>query len=450
MRNQILAVITSTILAPASFAVVPTNCQLFPSTAESGLVSANPASVGFNNVKLAKVDQQINSDIQKGFPGAGLVIIKDGKVIKQSVYGYSLKYNPDTLKSLKNPLPIQCNTLFDLASNTKMYSTNYALMQLVANGKLDLNRPIQYYIPEYKGCDKNGQCRETRLVRDLLSHSAGYMPDPQFFNPTTIKSYGSQLYSQNRQLTESIIINKLPFARARGGEPVYSDVDFMLLGILIERISGQNLADYVNHNIYQSLNLTHTMFNPLSNGAAKNDCAATEVMGNTRGGTISFPNIRHNPLQCQVHDEKAWYSMGGVSGHAGLFSNLHDLAILTQVALNNGSYAGIKLWTPEVESQFLAPNSFDDTYGLGWRRAGNGAKYAPFGHYASSQAFGHTGWTGTLTLIDPKYNLIIVLLTNKKHSQFANGKFVGDDYATGKYYPIVDLIYQALPNTVKQ
>lgn len=424
-----------------------TECDYFPNSSESGLSSGTPASTGFNSAKLALVDQQINQDIKHGFPGAGLLIIKDGKVIKQTIYGSALKYDPATLKPLTKTVPLSCNSLFDLASNTKMYATNFAIMQLVSEGKLNIDRSIHSYIPEYAGCDANGQCRETRTVRDLLTHSAGYMPDPQFFNPSSIKQYGNNLYSQNRALTESIIYTKLPFATSRGGKPNYSDVDFMLLGLIIEKISGLRLDQYVEQNIYSPLNLKSTWFNPLENGYLPSDCAATEIMGNTRGGTVNFPNIRTQPLQCQVHDEKAFYSMSGISGHAGLFSNLGDMAVLTQLALKNGSYAGKILWSSAVESQFIAPLASDSSYGLGWRRAGNNHNYAPFGHYASDLAYGHTGWTGTVTLIDPKYNLIIILLTNKKHSAYQNGAFIGDTFATGKYAPIIDLIYQALPES---
>lgn len=416
-----------------------TDCadQLYNQSAES--VTQNNE---LNKLRFQLLDNQIESDIANGFPSAELLIIKDNKIVKHSVYGYSLKYNQRN-DLVESPNKLQCNTLFDLASNTKMYATNYAIMHLVYLKKLDIDKSINYYIPEYKGCDQNGQCRESRTVRDLLTHSAGYMPDPQFFNPKSIATYGNYLFSQEQNLTESIILARLPFASPRGKKPVYSDVDFMLLGIIIERITKMSLDEYVAREIYKPLNLTRTTFNPLLYGFAESECAATELMGNTRGGTVDFPNIRKNTLQCEVHDEKAYYSMGGVSGHAGLFSTGYDLAVLTELMANNGSYNGVTLWNKSVENKFIAPLSSDSTYGLGWRRAGNNHNYAPFGHYASNLAYGHTGWTGTLTLIDPKYNLTIILLTNKKHSKFESNEFVGDKFATGKYYPIVDLIYQA-------
>lgn len=425
-----------------------TECKYFAGDSkESGnylLHSANAREVGFDPVKLERVDKTINNDIKHGFPGAGLLIIKDGKVLKQTVYGYKLKYDPKTLSPLAKPELVECNTLFDLASNTKMYATNYAIMHLVYESKLDIERPVSFYLPEYSGCDQNGQCRNTRTIRDLLTHRAGYMPDPQFFNPESIKKYGNNLYSQNHDLTESIIEHQLPFNTARNGNPNYSDIDFMLLGMVVEKITEMPLDQYVSKTIYQPLGLTNTMFNPLEHGVSVDACAATEINGNTRGGTIKFPNIRTRPVQCQVHDEKAYYSMAGVAGHAGLFSNLKDLAVLLQLALNNGSYGNVKLWDKKTEKEFVTPLDINDSYGLGWRRAGSKNSYKPLGRYTSNLAFGHTGWTGTLTLIDPKYNLAIVLLTNKKHSNYENGKFSGDNYATGKYYPIIDLVYDAM------
>lgn len=432
MRKLILAIIFNSVFSV--FAL--TNCS------DSYIAISKDIDNYFDVSKLSLVDKQIESDINNGFPSAELVIIKNNQIIKHSVYGYSQKYdNKDTL--LKKPLLASCNTLYDLASNTKMYATNYAIMHLVYLGKLDINKPISYYIPTYTGCDKNGECRSSRTVRNLLSHTAGYMPDPQFFNPNSILQYGNY-YSQNRELTESIIITQLPFINKVGIKPVYSDVDFMLLGILVEKITSTNLDDYVIKNIYKPLGLQSTYFNPLIHSIDINKCAATEIQGNTRGGTVSFPNVRTDVIRCQVHDEKAFYSMNGISGHAGLFSTGSDLSILTELSANNGCYNGICLWDKKTQEMFVSPLKQDSTYGFGWRRAGDNNEYAPFGKYASNLAYGHTGWVGTVTLIDPKYNLTIILLTNKKHSIYKDNEFIGDKFATGKYAPIIDLIYEAL------
>ncbi len=391
------------------------------------------------------VDKQIESDVAAGFPGAVLLIIKDGKIVKNSAYGYKYRYNQSG-DQLINPESMELQTIFDLASNTKMYATNYAIMHLVYEGKLDINKPVSYYIPEYRGCDANRipQCRNTRLVKDLLMHDAGYMPSPQFYNPVKISEYGSGLYSQNRESTIDIILTRIPFVNARGEKPVYSDVDFMLLGILVEKITHQRLDQYVYNTIYKPLGLKNTMFNPEQHGVAGNDCAATELDGNTRDHQIVFPNVRNYTLKCQVHDENSYYSMNGVAGHAGLFSTASDLAVLVEFMLNNGKYNNVTLWDEKVEDQFTRVNLRDDTYALGWRIAGSKKRYAPFGEYAPSTTVGHAGFTGTLTLIDREHNLAIILLTNKVHTKFVNKQFQGNEYATGKYFTIVNLIYQAL------
>lgn len=399
--------------------------------------------------KLNAVDNLIESDIENGFPGAELIVVQNGQVIKNSVYGYTNRYDRNG-KILANAQLISQNTLFDLASNTKMYATNYAIMHLVYGGKLDIDKPIRAYIPEYTGCDNNGECRDTRTVRDLLVHSAGYIADPQFFMPSKMIGKYAGLYSQESMLTKNNIITKLPFAYSRESKPVYSDVDFMLLGIIVERLTNMSLDKYVEKTFYKPLKLQHTVFNPLEHGFSESECAATELIGNTRNGKINFPNIRKNTIQCEVHDEKAYYSMAGVSGHAGLFSTGNDLLILTSLMVNNGVYNGMRFWSESIENEFTAASLSDDTYGLGWRRAGETHNYKPFGEYASNLAYGHTGWTGTLTLIDPKYKLTIILLTNKRNTPIVNNEFVGDKFATGQYYPVVNLVYQALVPMVQK
>ena len=396
----------------------------------------------FSYQKLSLIDEQINADIACGFPGAALLITCKDKIVKKSVYGYKLKYDTQG-NLLSHPEQMKQNTLFDLASNTKMYATNYALMHLVSTGKLDLNQKIQFYLPKYAGCDINGQSRQTRKVINLLQHDAGYVPDVHFFNSDTVPA---NIYSQDQVQTKRIIETLLPFERSLGGAPQYSDIDFILLGMIIEQISGQTLDKYVAETFYKPLGLLHTLFNPLENKFSPTDCAATEINGNTRGFSISFPNVRRFLIQGEVHDEKSFYSMGGVSGHAGLFSTLDDMAVLTQIMLNQGTYANIQFWTPEVQHLFTAPNKLDISFGLGWRRAGEVAlrKLDWFGRFASNRAIGHTGWTGTLTLIDPEYDLAIILLTNKKHSKYNNGIFAGDRFGTGKYTKIVELVYQAM------
>jgi CubicO group peptidase (beta-lactamase class C family) len=422
--------------------IQPEGASLYVSVPFPTLVTTPIESV-LSSKMFKKVDELINQEVHDGFPGAALIVVKDGKIVKNTVYGFAKKY--DGLTLLKHPQKMKTDTMFDIASNTKMYAVNYALQKLVSERKINIYTHVQDYIPEFqdrqsdliKGKDK------LRII-DILHHSAGFPPDPQYHNLKVSKD----LYSQERDKTLQMML-KTPLQYEPGTKNVYSDVDYMLLGYIVEKITGQRLDDYVEHTIYQLLGLTHTMYNPLQKGFQPKDFAATELMGNTRDGVISFPNIRTYTLQGEVHDEKAFYSMSGVSGHAGLFSNTSDLAILLQVMLNGGGYGDVKLFDQSVIDTFVQPSSLNPTYGLGWRRNADSTMEWMFGPYASKSTVGHTGWTGTLTLVDPENNVGIVLLTNKKHStliapQKDANKFAGDVFQTGKYGAVATLVYEAL------
>jgi N-acetyl-anhydromuramyl-L-alanine amidase AmpD/CubicO group peptidase (beta-lactamase class C family) len=399
-------------------------------------------SASYQN-RFKQVDDLIEQDVKNGFPGAVLLVVQNGEIIKRSAYGDARKY-ADGGALLPSAQKMRTDTLFDIASNTKMFATNLALMKLVSEGKLDVNAPIEQYMPDYQGGG-----RDTRLVRDLLTHTAGYAPQVRFFTPDN--GVSKSLYSQNPQRTDQLLLNRVPFAMGRNVKAVYSDTDYMLLGMLVERLTGMGLDAYVEHQIYQPLGLTNTLFNPLLKGRAKAEFAATEIQGNSRGGRVSFDNMREYVLQGEVHDEKAFYSLGGVAGHAGLFSTVDDLAVLGQLLLNGGGYGQTQIFDEAVLQQFIKPEERDDSYGLGWRRAGHGQSKWHFGPYASAQAYGHTGWTGTVSVIDPKYDLAIFLLTNARHSKVQEDdsghvEFAGKTFETGKYGSVISLVYEAVLN----
>jgi len=428
--------------------MIPTGASLTVNIPYPVLKKGAPEDVGFSIKKLKKVDELIEKDVTKGFPGASIVIVKNGKIVKASSYGYTRKYENSTLlmKKPERTIPI---TMYDMASNSKMFSTNFAIMHLVNENKININDPVHKYLPLYTGTDENGQSRDDRTIKDLLTYSAGYGHSHSFDSPRVNSIH--PLYSQNKTTTEKIICSTLSFSRPKGGVPKYSDENYILLGIIVEHVTGMPLDKYVESHIYHPLGLGHTVYNPLEKGFKPSDCAATELTGNTRGGVLNFPNIRTSVLQGQVHDEKAFYCMSGVSGHAGLFSNILDMAVLMQVMLNQGGYGNVKLWDRNIESEFVKPGDLDITFGLGWRRQGNENLTWHFGPYASEYAVGHTGWTGTVTVIDPQYDLAIALLTNKKHSIISDPKnapdiFFGDSFETGQYGSVITLIYEALIN----
>lgn len=395
-----------------------------------------------NGKQFSKVDELINNDVEAGFPGAVLLVLKDGEIIKRSAYGYARKY-ADGGMPLAQPIKMQTDHLFDLASNTKMFATNFALMKLVSEGKIDVTRPISDYLPEYQG-----QGRESRLVRDLLTHTAGYSPQVRFF--TKDNELGPRFYSQNKKQTEHLLLTRVPFEVGRQTKAVYSDTDYMLLGLLVERVTHTSLDRFVEQEIYHPLALQHTLFNPLRKGFAPSQFAATEINGNTRDGKVDFDNVRTYVLQGEVHDEKAFYSLDGVAGHAGLFSDVDDLAVLAQTLLNGGGYGQHKMFNRAVLDKFVKPEEGDSSFGLGWRRADHGQQKWHFGPYASPYAYGHTGWTGTVTVIDPAYDLAIILLTNARHSKIVEredghgAEFKGKLFETGKYGSIISLVYEAI------
>ncbi|WP_442854442.1 penicillin binding protein PBP4B [Bacillus sp. FJAT-29937] len=405
--------------------------------------AGKPEEAGFSSQKLRQVDQLIEQEINNGFPGAALVVIKDGKIVKNTAYGYAKKYEGHDL--LKHPQKMKVNTVFDLASNTKMYSVNYALQHLVSEGKIDLNETIQHYFPSFKDhpSDKIKGKDHLRII-DLLHHTAGFPSSVHYHNPVR----AGELYSQDRSTTLEMIL-KTPLQNEPGTTVIYSDIDYMLLGFIIEKVTGLPLDQYVETHIYKPLGLKSTMFNPLNKGFKEKDFAATELLGNTRDGVISFPNIRTYTLQGEVHDEKSFYSMGGVSGHAGLFSTTGDLAVLLQVMLNDGGYGKVKLFDKETIDLFVKPSEMNPTYGLGWRINANDSMKWMFSEYANNNVIGHTGWTGTITVIDRENNLAIALLTNKKHSpvidpKVDSNKFYGDTFDISQYGSIVTAVYEAM------
>lgn len=407
------------------------------------LTPANPETVGFDVKKLNMLDGWIANQIAAGYPSISLLIVKDNHIVYQKAWGYAKKYEGSLLMAA--PIRATTATMYDLASNTKMFATNFALQKLVYEKKLDVNDRVAKYLPGF--ADPPGdriKGKDALRITDILHHTAGFPADPQYPN----KNVAGKLYSQDKATTLQRI-KQTPLDYPPGTKHIYSDVDYMILGFIIESIVRMPLDTYVENSIYKPLGLTHTVFNPLQKGFNRQQIAATELNGNTRDGVISFPNIRTSTIWGQVHDEKAWYAMGGVSGHAGLFSTTGDMAVLMQVMLNGGGYGDVTLFDKATVAQFTRRSPEDATFGLGWRVNGNASMTPTFGVLASAQTYGHTGWTGTLTAIDPANRMAIVILGNKPHSPVVNPNVNPNVFASGvlpaaTYGWIVDQVYGAL------
>ena len=416
------------------------------------------ASSGIRPEVMQLVSDLIASDIAHGFPSAQLAIIRNGELVYENAWGRRNAYHPDGTPNRESPA-VTTETMYDLASVTKMVTANFALQKLATDGKLDVNtRVVDILGPAfaedtieihfagypYPGLDTVKKWKASLTVRDVLCHQAGFPADPQYHNlrfdaarraydPSAVNPlYADSDHSWQTRESTFRALCKTPLMYRPGTETVYSDADYILLGFLAEKITGQRLDAYLRETFWEPMGLTRVAYNPLENGFQPQDCAATELNGNTRDGRISFPGIRDYTLQGQVHDEKAWYAMAGVSGHAGLFANARDLAKLGSLMLTGG-WSERRFFSPTVMDFFTAPKSIGmDNWGLGWWRQGEDKRPWHFGTQSPSFAIGHQGWTGTLLMIDPSRQLVIAYLNNKINSPVEkDGKairFSGSDY----------------------
>lgn len=441
------------------------------------VIQGKPSDVGLDAAVLDAIDEIVASDVEHGFTSAQLAIVKDGRMVYQNAWGTVNAYNPDGTPKTDSPA-VTNNTLYDLASNTKMYSVNYALQYLVTNGQADLDARIvdilgSAFVDDtiditYNGYENPGLAtvktwKASLTIRDILRHQAGFPADPQYHNDafdqcsqTAAPGVPNLLYAgaggddATRQNTLQAIF-KTPLMYEPGTKTLYSDVDYMLLDFVIEQLTGSRLDDYLAQVFWQPMGLTHITYQPLQHGFSPNDCAATELNGNTRDGAVSFTGIRTYTLQGEVHDEKAYYAMGGVSGHAGLFANASDLAVLASVMLSGG-YGSHRFFSRNVLDTFTAPKiESAANWGLGWWREADLARPWYFGTQSSSGTFGHQGWTGTLSLIDPAERLVIVYLTNKINSPVTDpaanpNQFNGNWYTASTLGFVAQLFYQGLKN----
>lgn len=447
------------------------------------VISGNPKDVGMDESTIELISDFVESEVKYGFSGAQLAVIKDGRLVVNEAWGAASGYRSDLSRIQPGDtdyVPVTTDTLYDLASNTKMYSVNYALQYMLSHKGYDisLDDPITKFFPSFddagKTIFKEGTTEEQKAdiyrwkgqltIRDILMHQAGFDPDPQYYNNNFNQLTQSHeegavnaLYSQARDTTLDMVLAS-PLTYEPGAKTVYSDVDYMLLCFVIEQAAGQGIDQFLREKFWEPMGLTHITYNPLDNGFTKAQCAATEPSGNHwtdlagNGWAVDFNNCREGLIQGTVHDAKAYYSMGGISGHAGLFSNAEDLARLCSLMLTGG-YEGVKYFDNNVIDEFTKPKSTEaPTWGLGWWRQGAVGRRNYFSTHASSGTVGHQGWTGTLTVIDPEQDLVVVLLTNKKNSPVLDNTesmtdYYGDNMALGGLGTVVGYVYDSFTST---
>jgi len=441
------------------------------------VIDGNLREVGLSNESFKFIDEIIKADVSNGFASAQLAVIKDGKLVYQNAWGQKNAYNKDGTR-IENGEKATIDTLYDLASNTKMYSVAYAIQYLVDNGKLNLNDKIVDILgnefvdntteirfasyTDYPGFAAIKQMKAGITVKNVMMHQAGFPDSGHYHNEyfdTANQSLSNDvknvLYvadaTKDKTLREGIF--KTPLIYAPGSKTLYSDIDYMLLGMVVEKVTGKDLNTFLSETFWKPMGLTHITYNPLDNGFSKNDCAATELNGNTRDGLIDFPRVRKDTIQCETHDEEAYYMMEGMSGHAGLFANATDLAKLAYTMISGG-YENNKFFGKNTRDVFMAPQAVDNAnYGIGWWREADDRRVYYFGTQAPETTIGHQGSTGTLTMIDYENDLVVVFLTNKLNSPIVNpyglenaNDFGGSYYTTATLGFVPQLIYAGMTN----
>lgn len=381
--------------SPAPGSPAPRTDGRLPAT--STLVVADPTTVGMSADLGARLDSIVEAGIADGAaPGAALAVGRWGRLVHLRGYGKT------------DPAPgspaVTDSTLFDMASVTKVVATTTAAMILEEEGKLDLDRTVRSYLPELNAPDK-----ANIAVRQILEHRAGF----EAFAPVWREARGREAFLR--------AINQHPLAYPPGDSTIYSDWDLVLTGMIVERLAGEPEDVFLQRRVWGPLGMKDTGFNPLAWGPdhvapatpADTDCTVTYRADSPMLKRIAPTEVdtvyRHRHVHGIVHDENAC-ALGGVAGHAGLFSSARDLAVFATMMLNGGEYGGTRLLHPTTIARWTARQNPDASRAIGWDTpSGNSSA----GRYFSPRSFGHTGFTGTSIWIDPERGLFVILLTNR-------------------------------------
>lgn len=372
--------------------------------------TTHPESVGLSPEGLKKIDAIANDAIAKeAVPGFVILVAKDGKIAYNKAFGYT---------NFDRKEPVTTNMAYDLASVTKVSATTVSIMKLYEEGKVDLSKTLGDYLAWVKGSDK-----ASLKISDILLHQAGLVPFIPFYREVLdtvsgkpLPEYFSSVKNAQhpfrvaeglylRADREDTLYKRILQSKLSAPEKyVYSDNDFIFLGKIVEAVSGKTLNQYVKETFYSPLNMTSTGFQPLE-FMPVNQIAPTE----------DEKNFRQQLLRGDVHDEGA-AMLGGVAGHAGLFSNAYDLAQLYQMLLNGGEMNGVRYLKKETVDKFTAYSSKVSRRGLGFDKPekDNATRKDPYPSASvSPETYGHTGFTGTCVWVDPVYKLVYIFLSNR-------------------------------------
>lgn len=361
-------------------ACAPTRPTIEQELPPEELVLAEPAAVGMRSALGAQLDSIMHrATADSAAPGAALAVGRRGRLVHLKGYGAT---------DWRDGAPaVTERTMYDLASLTKVVATTTAAMILEEEGRLDLSRPVAEVLPAF---DDSSKAAITPYM--LLTHTSGM---------TT-----RMLYQEAKGREEYLdIIGEFPLQSPPGTRTSYSDWNMIVLQLVVEEIAGMPLDRFLEQRVFGPLDMTDTGFRPDS--ALLDRIAPTEIQ-EWRGGK----------LHGVVHDENAW-ALGGVAGHAGLFSSARDLAVFAQMMLNGGIYDGVRILRPETIARWTARQGPNASRALGWDTP---SRRSSAGDYFSAWSFGHTGFTGTSIWMDPRTNVFVVLLTNRVNPTRENYK----------------------------
>lgn len=380
-----------------------------PPVVKTELQHVKPETVGMSSQILQHIDVLANQMIAKGAaPGCQILAMKDGKIVYDKTFGF-FDYSKRE--------PVTTSAVYDLASVTKICATTISVMRLYDEGKLSLDSTLGDYLPWVRGTNKAGL-----RIRDVLLHQAGLVAFIPFYRDV-MDAKGvadTALFHAYADSTFSVRVAEHMYMRADYVDTmyrrilesplkpqqgyVYSDNDFIFLGEIVEQLTGKKLNRYVRETFYEPLGMANTGFRPRERFQLS-QLAPTE----------NEPVFRRQWIRGDVHDPGA-AMFGGVAGHAGLFSNAEDLAILMQMLLNGGKYDGKEYIRSETLELFTAYNSNMSRRGLGFDKPekdnGKHGEAYPC-KSASPLTFGHTGFTGTCIWVDPQSQLVFIFLSNR-------------------------------------
>ncbi len=391
-----------------------------------------PEEVGIDSKKLLQIDSIVMKMMgEKMAPGCQIVFAKEGKVFYQKSFGY---HTYDCTAAVKN------SDIYDVASVTKIAATTVSLMKLYDEEKFSLDKNLA----DYLALPKDNTVGHLK-TKDVLLHKAGLQAWIPFYLRFSYRELDKVLYRSkpekgfdvrvgNTLYTNSAsrdtIFNMIVTAKTESKpEYKYSDLGFYLFADIIKNISGKRIDTFSDENFYAPLGLRTTTYNPLNK-------FPSEIIPPTEEEKTFRKELVHG----YVHDPGAAL-LGGVSGHAGLFSNATNLAVLMQMLLNKGSYGGQPFLKPETVELFTAKHNGTNRRGLGFDKPEpDTTKGGPAAKSASVQTFGHTGFTGTSVWADPQHQLVYVFLSNRVHPDASNNKLASKNIRTD----IMQVVYDAL------